>query len=110
MPFVLRHHWARTHSVDEMIVLLTIIPVTDPYVHQEKRVRAEQLSEGLVRITARFGFMEKLDISPVVAGCSAHGPRARGREHHLLRGGATSSSTAQPRPAQRLADAGFSSQ
>ncbi|MFZ1019155.1 MAG: KUP/HAK/KT family potassium transporter [Candidatus Cybelea sp.] len=73
VPFVLRHHLARTHSVDEKIVLLTIIPVTDPYVHQEKRVRAERLSEGLVRITARFGFMEKLDISPVVAGCSSHG-------------------------------------
>ncbi|HEY4433321.1 MAG TPA: KUP/HAK/KT family potassium transporter [Candidatus Cybelea sp.] len=73
VPFVLRHHLARTHSVDELIVLLTILPVTDPYVRQEKRVRAERLSEGLVRITARFGFMEKLDIAPVVVGCSAHG-------------------------------------
>ena len=48
--------------------------------HQDKRVRAEWLSKGLVRITARFGFMEKLDISPVVAGCSAHGLALAGED------------------------------
>ncbi len=71
IPFVLRHHLARTHSLDERIVLLTLIPVTDPYVKAGQRVRVERLSRGLVRVTARFGFMEKLSLRPIVVACGA---------------------------------------
>ena len=61
----MRHHLARTHSIDEKIVLLTLIPINDPYVPERSRVDVEQLSEGLVRVTARFGFMEKVDIDRI---------------------------------------------
>ena len=70
---MLRHHWARTHSVDERIVLLTILPSNDPYVSDDRRVTVERLSTSLIRITARFGFMEKLDIEPIVKGCARGG-------------------------------------
>ncbi len=73
IPFVLRHHWAKTHSIDEKIVLLTIIPTTDPFVHADHRVGVEWLSEGLVRVTARFGFMEKLDIARIIHACATQG-------------------------------------
>ncbi len=73
IPFVLRHHLARTHSVDELIVLLTVIPTTDPYVNSSHRVHVEGLCTGLVRVTARFGFMENLDIAPIVAACAQVG-------------------------------------
>lgn len=73
VPFVLRHHLVRTHSIDEKIVLLTIIPTTDPFVAGDRRVRVEWLSEGLVRVTALFGFMEKLDIERVINSCAVHG-------------------------------------
>ncbi|MGA7354620.1 MAG: KUP/HAK/KT family potassium transporter [Candidatus Cybelea sp.] len=73
IPFVLRHHWARTHSVDEKIVLLTIIPSTEPYVSGEQRVTIECLSEGLVRVTASFGFMERLDIARITHACASAG-------------------------------------
>src|SRR5581483_334824 len=73
IPFVLRHHLARTHSVDELIVLLTVIPTTDPYVNPSERVRVERLCTGLLRVTARFGFMENLDIAPIVAACAQQG-------------------------------------
>jgi KUP system potassium uptake protein len=73
IPFVLRHHWARTHSVDEKIVLLTIIPSTDPYVSGERRVTIECLSEALVRVTASFGFMERLDIARITHACASAG-------------------------------------
>jgi K+ transporter len=39
-------------------VLLTIVPSTEPYVRGEPRVAVEWLSEGLVRVTASFGFGE----------------------------------------------------
>jgi KUP system potassium uptake protein len=73
VPFVLRHHWARTHSTDERIILLTILPSNDPYVADDRRVRIERLSESLIRITAHFGFMERLDIKPIVKGCYGSG-------------------------------------
>jgi KUP system potassium uptake protein len=73
IPFVLRHHWARTHSIDEKIVLLTIIPSTEPYVSGEQRVTVECLSEGLVRVTASFGFMERLNLARITHACASAG-------------------------------------
>ena len=52
--------------------LLTIIPTNDPYVASVGRVHVERLCEGLVRVTARFGFMEKLDIQRVINACAVH--------------------------------------
>jgi len=73
IPFVLRHHWAQTHSIDEKIVLLTIIPTNEPFVSGDSRVIVQWLSEGLVRVTARFGFMERLDIGRIINACAARG-------------------------------------
>lgn len=73
IPFILRHHWARTHSIDERIVLLTIVPTTDPVVRKEHRVRVEQLADNLIRVEAHFGFMEDLDIKPIVNACATAG-------------------------------------
>jgi KUP system potassium uptake protein len=73
VPFVLRHHWAHSHSIDERVVLLTILPANDPYVPDEKRVRIEQLAPSLVRVTALFGFMERLRIASIVEACKAGG-------------------------------------
>jgi KUP system potassium uptake protein len=73
VPFVLRHHWARTHSIDERIVLLTIAPTNDPYLREEQRVVVERLSPSLVRVTAYFGFMEKLHIKYIVKACATSG-------------------------------------
>ncbi|HTA38952.1 MAG TPA: KUP/HAK/KT family potassium transporter [Candidatus Acidoferrales bacterium] len=75
VPFVMRHHWARTHSIDERIVLLSIVPTNDPYVDEEHRVAVEHLSDNLVRVVASFGFMEKRDIAPIVSACSVRGLR-----------------------------------
>jgi KUP system potassium uptake protein len=73
VPFVLRHHWARTHTVDERIILLTIVPSNDPYVTDEARVTVTRLAPSLIRITARFGFMERLDIRRISAACAVQG-------------------------------------
>jgi KUP system potassium uptake protein len=75
VPFVLRHHWARTHSIDERIVLLSLVPTNDPYVPEEERVEVDHLSDNLVRVIARFGFMEKRGIAPIVRACSVQGLR-----------------------------------
>jgi KUP system potassium uptake protein len=73
VPFVLRHHLVLTHSVDERIVLLSILPTNDPYVPEADRVEVEHLSESLLRVVARLGFMEKRDIAPIVHACAVRG-------------------------------------
>jgi KUP system potassium uptake protein len=73
IPFVLCHHWARNHGIGETIVLLTLIPTTYPYVESDDHVSVEWLSPALVRVTARFGFMERIDIERIVNGCGRHG-------------------------------------
>ncbi len=73
VPFVLHHHWARMRSIDERIVLLTVLPTTDPYVRHEKRVTVERVADNLIRVTACFGFMERLSITPIVRGCATFG-------------------------------------
>jgi KUP system potassium uptake protein len=80
IPFILRHHWGRTHSIDEKIVLLTVVPSTDPYVDADQRVTVEWLSEGLVRVTACFGFMEKLDLRRITHACAAAGLHIEGED------------------------------
>jgi len=80
VPFVLCHHWARTHSIDEKIVLMTLIPTTEPYVETDDRVNLEWLSPELVRVTARFGFMERIDIERIVNGCARQGFALNGED------------------------------
>jgi KUP system potassium uptake protein len=80
IPFVLCHHWARTHSIDEKIVLLTLIPTTYPYVASDDRVQMEWLSPALVRVTARFGFMERIDIERIINGCARQGFQLSGHD------------------------------
>ena len=73
VPFVLRHHWARSRGFDERIVLLTIAASNDPYVKEETRVTVAWLAPSLVRVTARFGFMERLNIHHVSKACAVQG-------------------------------------
>jgi KUP system potassium uptake protein len=75
VPFVLRHHWARIHSIDERIVLMSILMVNEPYVTTSDRTSVEHLAPNLVRVTANFGFMEQLSIKSIVEGCEVDGLR-----------------------------------
>ncbi len=80
VPFVLRHHLLRTHSTDEKIVLLTLVPTNDPYESERSRVNVETLSESLVRVRACFGFMEKLDIGLISRACAMSGLHISGED------------------------------
>ena len=73
VPFVLRHHLARRSVFDERIILLTIENLTRPYVAENERVSVETLAPNLVRVSARFGFMERIDIKPIVQACATRG-------------------------------------
>ena len=71
VPYLLQHHWTRVQSLHERIVLLTLVPSVGPYVDEAERVTIEELGKPLVRVEARFGFMELPSLQPIVAACAA---------------------------------------
>ena len=73
IPYLLRHHWPRLQATYERIVLLTIVPANEPYVDDTERVTVEWLAETLIRVQARFGFMELLDLNPIISACAPFG-------------------------------------
>jgi KUP system potassium uptake protein len=73
VPFLLRHHWARTQAKHERIVLLTMLTENRPVVREAARVQVETLSPALIRVTAHFGFMEQPLLAPIVRSCKSFG-------------------------------------
>jgi len=73
IPYILQHYWNRFQALHERVVLLTLVPVNEPYVDARERVSVERISGRLVRVQARFGFMELPDFGPIVTSCAAFG-------------------------------------
>jgi KUP system potassium uptake protein len=73
VPFLARHRWIRDRAQEERIVLLNIARSGTPYAAEHERVTVERLSLRLVRVVARFGYMEAPRIDPVLRACDAFG-------------------------------------
>lgn len=52
--------------VHRRVIFLTVLFEDVPHVQAEERVRFERLSRGYYRVTARYGFMDRPDVSAVV--------------------------------------------
>jgi KUP system potassium uptake protein len=75
VPFLARHRWIRERAQEERIVVLNIARVTTPYLTHEERVTVERLSLRLIRVVARFGYMEAPRIDPIFRACDEFGLR-----------------------------------
>lgn len=73
VPFMLKHRWLKRRAFHERIVLLNLLRVQGPYAAAEQRVTIEHLSDRLVRVIARFGYMEPPRIAPILSSCSDFG-------------------------------------
>ncbi|HTD38714.1 MAG TPA: KUP/HAK/KT family potassium transporter [Candidatus Limnocylindrales bacterium] len=73
VPFLAAHRWIRDRAHDERLVVLNIARAPLPYVSPAERVTVERLSLRLVRVVARFGYMEAPSIEPVLRSCEARG-------------------------------------
>ncbi len=73
VPFTLNNHWVRAQALHERIVLLTMVGSMEPYIDEAERVSVETLNANLVRVTARFGFMELPNLSQIARSCEVHG-------------------------------------
>ncbi|MBV9646421.1 MAG: KUP/HAK/KT family potassium transporter [Candidatus Eremiobacteraeota bacterium] len=67
VPFALRHEWLRHEILHEQIVLLTIVQERRPFVPPSERVRLENLTDNLVRVTAHYGFTQQPDVNEIFA-------------------------------------------
>jgi KUP system potassium uptake protein len=74
IPFILRHHWLRTRILQEEVVLLTITSTRHPYVDPAERVQIEPIVPRLIRVTARYGFMETPNVNEILARCRPNLP------------------------------------
>ena len=75
VPFLARHRWIRERAQEERIVVLNIARAPTPYLTHEERVTVERLSLRLIRVIARFGYMEAPRIDPIFRSCDAFGLR-----------------------------------
>jgi KUP system potassium uptake protein len=73
VPFLARHRWIRERAQEERIVVLNIARAATPYLTHEERVTVERLSLRLVRVIARFGYMEAPRIDPIFRAADAFG-------------------------------------
>ena len=74
VPFLARHRWIRDRAQEERIVVLNIARAPTPYLLTDfERVTVERMSLRLVRVIARFGYMESPEIAPILRSCEAFG-------------------------------------
>jgi len=80
VPFLARHRWIRDRAKEERVVVLNIARAGTPYVEPHERVTVERFSLRLIRVVAKFGYMEAPRIEPILRSCSAFGLDLAGEE------------------------------
>ena len=74
VPFLSRP-WIRASIREERVILLRLAQERKPYVSSTERAEIDRLAPRLMRITARFGYMEPLRIEPILRSCKSLGLR-----------------------------------
>jgi K+ transporter len=111
MPYLGKHAWLRSRARYERVVLLRLVPASQPSMLASERVEVRFVPESvvgpqrdvdprsaarLVTVEARFGYMERLNIGLVIEACQRAGldlsgddvaffyadPKIRALEHH----------------------------
>ena len=69
VPFVKDHRWLEPLIAAEQLVLMTITSVPIPYVDENARVAIDRTSARFVRVRAKFGYMERPTLEPIIRAC-----------------------------------------
>jgi len=72
-PVVLLHHLKHNKVLHERVVLLSILSEEVPEIAEDERITVKVLSQGLYRITARYGFMETTDVPAILERARSSG-------------------------------------
>jgi KUP system potassium uptake protein len=73
IPAVLTHHLEHTGVLHRQVVLLSIVPQEIPFVEPRARMNISELGQGFVRVVARYGYEEEIDVPKLLEACAIHG-------------------------------------
>jgi KUP system potassium uptake protein len=79
-PATLLHNLKHNRVLHERVVLLTIRSLPVPEVPERERVDIHDLGHGILRVTARYGFMESPEIGPLLEICARQNLDLRGQD------------------------------
>jgi KUP system potassium uptake protein len=69
-PPVLAHHVSRIRCLPSTVILVTVQFEHSPAVDDEERLACKKLDGGFCLVVARYGFMERVDVPPLLARAS----------------------------------------
>jgi KUP system potassium uptake protein len=84
-PQALLHNFVHNRVVHQHVVLLTIITAEAAHISPRNRYQREELSEGFIRIIARYGFMEQPDVPKLLTQAGLLGAGFEGTSFFLGR-------------------------
>ena len=73
IPRALLNNIKFNRVIHERVVLLTVVTREQPRIAEAKRLSVTPVSEGIVRLVAQIGFMEKPGILEILRAADAHG-------------------------------------
>lgn len=73
IPRALLNNIKFNHVMHERVVLLTVVTREVPRVTAAKRLTVTPVCEGIVRVVAQVGFMEKANITAILRDAESHG-------------------------------------
>jgi KUP system potassium uptake protein len=79
-PVVLLHHLKHNKVLHTQVLLLSIIVRAEPEVPAAERIQIEDLTNGIYRVKAFYGFMQTPNVEEIRARCSEAGVRTRRME------------------------------
>ena len=79
-PVVLLHHLKHNKVLHTQVILLSIIVRAEPEVPPSERVVVEDLTSGIYRVKAYYGFMQQPNVEEIRARCIEAGVKTRRME------------------------------
>jgi KUP system potassium uptake protein len=69
VPLVLQRHLTHNKVLQREVILLAVVTDEVPEVEEAERLRLEALPQGLYRVRAHYGFMERPNVQDIIARC-----------------------------------------
>jgi len=76
VPLVLERHFTYNKALQREVILLAVVTDEVPEVEEPERLRLEALPQGLYRVRAHYGFMERPNVQEIIARCRQLGLEA----------------------------------
>ena len=84
IPRALLNNIKFNRVMHERVVLLTVVTREVPRVSASKRLTVTPVCEGIVRVVAQVGFMEKPNITAILREAESHGVPYEPEAHHVF--------------------------